>query len=136
MWHGAKKWASFQKLISTLLNWPHCGWNIKWPAWLLMMTFMNWMLLYLIYWFSCPFNSSAVSCPPLMYCRSKPTGTQWGFNPREAVWHWSRLGVRAVRAVLPERVLFHTALPSIMSLYGEMALWHVFQLFSFLLKNK
>lgn len=53
---------------------------------LLMLTFMDWMLLYLIYRFSCPFYSSAVSCPPVMYCtRSEPTGTQWGFNPCEAL---------------------------------------------------
>lgn len=66
-----------------------------------MLTFMDWMLLCLIYRFSCPFYSSAVSCPLVMYCtRSELTGTQWGFNPCEALWHWSRLGVRADWAVL------------------------------------
>lgn len=60
------------------------------------------LLLYLIHWFSCPFYSSAVSCLLLIYCRSKPAGTQWGFSPCEAVWHWSRLGVScAVWACCP-----------------------------------
>lgn len=94
-WHDDEEQASHQHLVSTLLNWPHCGWNIKRPARLLMLTVMDWMLLYIIYRFSCPFYSSAVSCPPVMYCtRSELTGTQWGFNPCEAAWHWSRLGAR------------------------------------------
>lgn len=33
-----------------------------------MLTFMDRILLYLIYWFSCPFYSLAVSCRPVMYC--------------------------------------------------------------------
>lgn len=59
-----------------------------------MLTFMDWMLLCLIYQLSSPFYSSAEFCPPVMYCaRSEPTGAQWGFNPCEAPWLCSRLKV-------------------------------------------
>lgn len=78
------------------------------------------LLLYLIHRFSCPFYSSAVSCPLLIYCRSEPAGTQWGLSPREAVWHWSRLGARAA---LSELVLLQVALPSNGSLHGENSIW-------------
>lgn len=62
-----------------------------------MLTFIDWKLLYLIYQFSCPFYSSAASCPLVMYgTSSEPTGTQWGFSTCEALWHWSRPGVRAL----------------------------------------
>lgn len=65
-----------------------------------MLTFMDWMLLCLIYQLSSPFYSSAEFCPPVMYCAgSEPTGAQWGFNPCEAPWLCSRLKVCGLKCI-------------------------------------
>lgn len=77
-----KKKKKFSLLLaSAVLSWPHCRWNIKWPAWLLILTFMDRMLLWIINLFTCSF---LFLCPPVMYCtKCEPTATQWGFNPCE-----------------------------------------------------
>lgn len=91
VWHWAcKLWASFQTLVSTLSNWPHCRWKIKWPAWLLMLTVMDGALLYLIRPLACPFyfHHSVLSSRDVCAGERKPET----HNGVSAHWLRARLG--------------------------------------------